>query len=71
MSVLKIWRHAVMFLLPVEVRRVADPVLPADIRHGYSVHATLQNECLLRLRELARLDGLALLLARGFLTRAR
>jgi len=37
-------------LLPIEVGRLADPRLAADVRHGNAVCVLLQNERLLRLR---------------------
>ena len=46
------WRHAVVLLLPVEIRRLADPSPPADIGDGNPVSALLENERLLRVREL-------------------
>lgn len=45
-------QQSVVFLLPVEVRRLADPRPTTDLRDGDSVRSLLQNERLLRVREL-------------------
>jgi putative transposase len=42
------WQHAVVFLLPVEVGRLADPGPAADVRNGNAVRALLQDGRLLR-----------------------
>jgi hypothetical protein len=39
------------FILPIEVGRLADPGLPADLRHRHAIIALLQDERPLRLRK--------------------
>jgi hypothetical protein len=53
--------HAVVLLLPIEVSRLADSGLPADLCNRYAVLALLQNERFLRVRELRGLHRLPLL----------
>src|SRR5579871_5687541 len=45
-------QQPVILLLPVEIRRLTDPGLAADLRHRNPVTALLQNERLLRVRKL-------------------
>src|SRR5579871_3892472 len=54
-------QQPVILLLPVEIRRLADPGLAADLRHRNPVTALLQNERLLRVRKLRRLHRFPLL----------
>jgi hypothetical protein len=44
--------QTVVLLFPIEVGRLADPGLPADVRNQHAVRALLQNERLLGVREL-------------------
>lgn len=48
-------RQPLVLLLPIEVGRLADPGLPADLRHGCSLLALLQDERLLGVAELRSL----------------
>jgi hypothetical protein len=44
------WLKTIVFLFPIEVGRLADPSVAADIRHRHTSVALLQNERLLCVR---------------------
>ena len=44
-------RRPIVLPLPIEIRRLAYPSFPADIRHRHSVSSLLQNERLLSVRK--------------------
>ncbi|TCS51615.1 hypothetical protein EDD52_14115 [Primorskyibacter sedentarius] len=54
-------QQAGILLLPIEVRRLADPSLPADLGDRRASLALLQDEGLLRLRELRCFHAIPLL----------
>src|SRR6478735_2594448 len=57
-------QQPIELLLPIEIGCLADPSLPADVRHRHSVTALLQNKRLLGVRKLRGLHRSPLLPAR-------
>ena len=58
-------QQAVVSLLPIEIGRLTDPCLPADLSHRHSVRTLLQNERFLGVRKLRGLHRSTLLPAGG------